>query len=191
MPCDRKFGNVSKNLQNIHFIGSPDKLVSFISNSIKNGLQVEKLDRKDIYKISVLTTKNKEDRVALIRKTEGKKFQKASVIVVRASYPDGYIIKDHINQKDDDATFVNLTLPNSTEHLDFSKIVLKPKYLRQIKIDTKKLDDLKTMSADLGESGEWITELEQQQINALDYKDDDGSIFIDNNFERDEEVNKK
>ena len=47
------------------------------------------------------------------------------------------------------------------------------------------------MSADLGESGEWITELDQQQINALDYKDDDGSIFIDNNFERDEEVNKK
>ena len=47
------------------------------------------------------------------------------------------------------------------------------------------------MSADLGKAGNLIKELEQQQINAVDYKDDDGSIFIDNNFERDAEVKKK
>ena len=44
------------------------------------------------------------------------------------------------------------------------------------------------MSADLGKTGHWIKELDQQQINAVDYKDDDGSIFIDNNFERNPEV---
>ena len=40
MPCDRKFGNVSLNLQNIHFIASPDVLISLLAKSIKNGLKV-------------------------------------------------------------------------------------------------------------------------------------------------------
>ena len=165
--------------------------MKYISDAKKGGFKVEKLERKEILNVNVLTSKNKENRVALIRNTKGRVVQKASVIVVKASWPNGYIIKDHIEQKDIKGTHVDVGLPKSKQILNLSKIVLQQKYPEQILLNTKKLHDLKTMSKDLHKAMDWVKELEEKQKSALDYKDDDETIFLDHTFERDESVRKK
>ena len=53
---------------------------------------MSKLKRSEIYNIDVLVEKG-PGRVAYIRPTVDKVFQTASIIVMKKSYPDGYILK--------------------------------------------------------------------------------------------------
>ena len=66
MHCDRKFGNISRELKKQAMIGGPEDLMFHINVSQKNKGNVYKLKREEIYNIDVLTTKIKEDRICLI-----------------------------------------------------------------------------------------------------------------------------
>ena len=73
-----------------------------------------------------------KSRVALIR-VEGKAFQQASVIVMRAKYPNGYILKESFEVLDVAGKFINVKLPGAKGDLNLGKDALKSKYPTQIK----------------------------------------------------------
>ena len=101
------------------------------------------LEREEIQNINVLTVKDRTKRVALIRK-EGKSFQSASVIVMRRGFLNGYILKKDFKVHDDDeATFIEVNLPN--KKLDLSAIEFGMKYPPSRKFKQDKLDDLQKM----------------------------------------------
>ena len=136
-------------------------LVQMVYVHLKNAenppLNVQRLTRKDILNINVLTRRNLETRLALIR-TPGKAFQKASVIVMRANYPNGYILKEFFNVLDNDlkyAKWIDIKLPGATEDLNLGKVHLQTKYPT-------------TLGQDLGQ---WINDLLEIQVHAKEYKD--------------------
>ena len=174
MPCDRTFGNISRELKKHSMIGSPENLVDFIKASQKNKGNVFKMKREEFVDVDVLT-KKKKDRVCLIRSV-GNTFQTSSVIVMRQTYTDGYILKDSFDQRDENGTFIDVRLPDdrvANEKLNFGSITFKPKYAQQIKLKKKKLEDLEKAIPILQESGNWITTLVEDQKQAVDYKEDD------------------
>ena len=67
--------------------------------------------REDIFDLDVFTEESLDKRVAKIRREEGGAFSKAALIVMRARYPNGYLLKQTFDQADKDATFVDVQLP--------------------------------------------------------------------------------
>ena len=65
MHCDRKFGNISRELKKQAMIGGPEDLMFHINVSQKMIGNVYKLERNEIVNLDVLT-KKKQDRVCLI-----------------------------------------------------------------------------------------------------------------------------
>ena len=119
-------------------IGGPEDLIMHINKSQKNKGNVFKLKREEIVNIDVLTTKG-ADRVCLIRAVE-KTFQQASIIVLRQSYLDGYILKEAFDTADEDALLIDIRLPEDKTNnvkLNFGSIELQPKYSKQIKLKKK------------------------------------------------------
>ena len=102
-------------------------LVDYIQLSQSSVCNVFSLDREEIQNSTVLTVKDKRKRLALVRK-EGKSFQSASVIVMRKAFPNGYILKKDfkVHDDDDEATFIEVNLPN--KKLDLSAIEFGIKY---------------------------------------------------------------
>ena len=173
MPCDQMFGAISKKLAMYQEIASPDRLVELIRNARtdkgKGKFQVKKLERSDFLNIDVLNSTEKEHRVAYIRPTKGKIFQTASVIVMKASCREGYILKQSFEDTDGEGKFINVALPEkdnvSKQTFDLGKITLKPKYPSELKLAQEKLDDLNEMRMTLYGQGKWIEDLlERQQL---------------------------
>ena len=148
------------------------------------------MGRTEIYNIDKLVEKG-PGRVAYIRPTQDKIFQTASIIVMKKSYPDGYILKKDFKTTDEDGSLIKITVPKQTEHLNLGLVELERKYDSQIKICDKKMKDLKDIGKDLDKGGLWIFDLEREQTNdAKVYpKDKDETIFpeetvgYDNTFE--------
>ena len=165
MPCDREFGAISNQLKKFERIASPDILVRLIKTSRQQTeLNVTQLSRDEIYNLDVFTEKDKDKRVALIRSEKGKAFSTASIIVMKKSLNNGYLLKKNFKETDEQAVFIDVQLPKATEHLDLGMIQLEPKYKEDIKLDDKKLEDLKTMGQALGlTAGEWIDTLSVTQ----------------------------
>ena len=98
-----------------------------------------KLKREEIVNIDVLTTKG-ADRVCLIRAVE-KTFQQASIIVLRQSFLDGYILKEAFDTADKAALTIDIRLPEDRTNdvkLNFGSIEFMPKYSKPIKLQQKK-----------------------------------------------------
>ena len=104
------------------------------------------MKREEIQNITVLTVKDKK-RLALVRKN-GKSFQSASIIVMRKAFPDGYILKKDFKVHDNDATFIEINLPN--KKMDLSTIEFGMEYPRPRKLKQDKLDDLQKIRPFLG-----------------------------------------
>ena len=114
MQCDQQFGIISNNLKNYQEIGSPDRLMNLIKNARngpKGNFKVHKLERSEILNIDVLNTTEKEKRVLYVRPTKGRIFQTASVIVMKASCPDGYILTQKFEENDEQGKYVHVALP--------------------------------------------------------------------------------
>ena len=77
-------------------------------------LNVQKFKREDILNINILTRKNLKKRCTLIRRHQNA-FQKASVIVMRANYPNGYILKESFKILDEDreAKWIDIISPKA------------------------------------------------------------------------------
>ena len=117
------------------------------------------LKREEIQNITVLTVKDKKE--AGFSKKNGKSFQSASIIVMRKAFPDGYLLKKDFNVYDEDATFIEVNLPN--KKLDLSAIEFEMKYPRPRKLKQDKLDDLQKMRPFLDNDGVWIDKLLEEQ----------------------------
>ena len=89
-----EFGAISNNLKNFEQIDSPDVLVQMIRTSReKSDLNVTKLSRDEIFNLDVFTEKDKDSRIALIRSEKGKAFSTSSIIVLKKSVNNGYLLK--------------------------------------------------------------------------------------------------
>ena len=55
MPCDRKFGTVSRALKKFETISSPDVLCTHLRNAENPHLNLQKLTREVILNINILT----------------------------------------------------------------------------------------------------------------------------------------
>ena len=175
MPCDRKFGSVARHLKRIDEIASPTALIHRLVHAEKEPLNVQRLEKKEIYNINVLANKKVQKRVVLVRK-HGNSFQKASVIVMRKAWPNGYILKDSFHDLDDEAVKVLVNLPGAKENLNLGRVKLSPKYPTQIKLKQNKIDGLQKIRPTLLHRGRWLDDLFKEQVYAKEYKDDEEDL---------------
>ena len=99
--------------------------------------------------------------MALVR-SKGKSFQKASVIVLRRKFPNGYILKEDVTQLDKNGKWINIQTPE----------------------DLKKGKELNVSLA-----GNWIPALIEMQKDAEDYnEDDDADELFPKNLNSNNEV---
>ena len=119
MPCDRKFGSVARHFKRLDEITSPSSLIHHLTHAERDPLYVQRLKREEIYNINVLTRKDVQKRSVLVR-SHGNSFQKASVIVMRPAWPNGYILKDSFKVMDEakEAVKVYVNLPGAKQNLN-------------------------------------------------------------------------
>ena len=131
----------------------------------KKPFKVYNLERNEIFNLDVFTEKDLEKRVALIRtiKDDPKAFSTASIIVMKANRENGYELKKTFDETDNQAVFVKVQLPKATDKLNLGTVDLELKYPQEIKLNSDKMDDLKTMRENLFEGGRWIDELDERQ----------------------------
>ena len=64
LPCDRKFGNISKRLKKSYTISSPSALISLIrAPSSSEVFNVTEMQREDIFNVDVFTETSMDQRV--------------------------------------------------------------------------------------------------------------------------------
>ena len=68
-----------------------------------------------------------------------------------------------MDQTDDNGYFINVQLPGEEEALDLSKVPLKMKYTKELKIKDEKMTDLLEMRKLLSAAGNWIDDLHARQ----------------------------
>ena len=129
LPCDRKFGNISKKLAKSQTIASPASLIALIKgrSSGREAFNVTEMQREDIFNLDVFTETSTDQRVVKIR-SQDKAFSNASLIVLKAGVPNGYLLKKTFEEPDEVSKFIDVQLPKVTENLDLGLIELEPKY---------------------------------------------------------------
>ena len=78
---------------------------------------------------------------------------------MRANYPNGYILKEYfkIMDEDNEAQWINISLPRAKQVLNLGIIHLALKYPTQIKMKANKIEGLRKIRPALGEeSRQWI-----------------------------------
>ena len=96
LPCDQHFGVITRNLNKESIIASPASLKELmVTARKKEEYKVYDLKRDEIVDLDVLTEKELDKRVALIRTSndDPKAFSTSSVIVMKISKKNGYILK--------------------------------------------------------------------------------------------------
>ena len=95
--------------------------------------------------METLTQTNINTRHVLMRKTKEKEFQKAAIIMVKDSEPNGYFLKNDFQMCDDKATFMDCRTPDmkkKNQTLNLGNVVLGQKYKHQLLMDETKLDHI-------------------------------------------------
>ena len=126
--------------------------------------------------METLTQTNINTRHVLMRKTKEKEFQKAAIIMVKDSEPNGYFLKNDFQMCDDKATFMDCRTPEmkkKNQTLNLGNVELGKKYKHQLLMDETKLmhtneqvtEALKGVRQRDPEPGEinWAQELMQKQ----------------------------
>ena len=165
LPCDQGFATISNKLKKIETIPSQAQLMNHMREARNKPYKVYNLERNEIFNLDVFTEKDKDKRVALIRtiKDIPKAFSTASIIVIAANTKNGYKLKKSFDETDHQAAFVKVQLPHTTDDLNLGTVELELKYPKQIKLNSDKMDDLKSMRDNLSEGGRWIEELDETQ----------------------------
>ena len=156
---------------------SPDAYVDKINIALKSnktsGAYVMK--REDFLNIEVFVNrKSTVDRLAYIRPTENKVFQRATQIVMHKGYPQGYILKDNFNQSDSEGKPIPVNPPETAkDKYNLSRVQLEPKYEHERRIDPMKMKDLLDLKDYMGPNGNWILTFHERwkQLNSQSPKD--------------------
>ena len=92
LPCDQHFGVITKKLNKQQTIPSPESLKQHMTTARNKEYKVYNLERDEIFDLDVLTEKDTDKRVALIRTSdEPKAFSTASIIVMQYSKKMGIL----------------------------------------------------------------------------------------------------
>ena len=78
---------------------------------------------------------------------------------MKASCPDGYILKQNFEERDEQGKYIDVSLPlkeNEKKTFDLGKITLEPKYPSELKLAPEKLEHLNSMRTYLHYEGNWI-----------------------------------
>merc|ERR1711872_1092721 len=92
--------------------------------------------------VETLTQTNINTSHVLMRKTKDKVFQKAAIIMVKDSEPNGYFLKNDFQMCDDKATFMDYRTPDikkKNQTLNLGNVALGQKYKHQLLMDETKL----------------------------------------------------
>ena len=143
--CDRAFGHIQTQYKKIFAIHTPEEYVDIIKNSNKKQgeIPVYRMQKEDFINIEIFVTRKASTRLAHIKATTEKMFQRATQIVVKKELHNGYILKNSFNIADECGTKIGVT-PSDKNDEDFnlSNVILKPKYKRERKLRHEKITDL-------------------------------------------------
>ena len=161
MAPDRKFGNVATAKKKRAYILSPDDLEAVVKGSrvferstkrgrksktqAKETYKTHRIRYNDVLHVETLTQTDIDTRHVLMRKTKDKEFQKAAIIMVKDSEPNGYFLKNDFQMCDDKATFMDCRTPEmkkENQTLNLGNVALGQKYKHQLLMVEKKLDHI-------------------------------------------------
>ena len=181
--CDRKFGTIESHYRKNECILSTEEYEKNIRIALNKNDHVVHMKRENFLNIEVFLSKeNSANRLAYIRPTTGKIFQKATQIVMSKNYMQGYILKDSFDASDDEGTKISV-IPPHTEEADFdlSEVVLMPKYSHDRRLDKKKLKDLRHLTKYMPDHKEWVLRLinTQNRLYSHNIEDEDSDDMSD------------
>ena len=161
MAPDRKFGNVASAKKKRATILSPDDLETIVKNarvferSTKRGrksktqaketYKTHRIKYNDVLHVETLTQTDINTRHVLMRKTKEKEFQKAAIIMVKDSNPNGYFLKNDFQMCDAKAKFMDCRTPEmkkNNQTLNLGNVELGKKYKHQLLMDETKLEHI-------------------------------------------------
>ena len=181
--CDRAFGHIQTQYQKDFAIHTPDEYCNImkISNKKQGEIPVYRMKKEDFLNIEVFVTKKKSTRMAHIKATTGKVFQRATQIVVKKDLPNGYILKNSFNIADECGNLIVVTPPKMDDiDFDLSDVILKPKYSQERKVRPDKITDLKYfLTYEEGKNLQWWENFFKRQEELLvtpeeESEDEDG-----------------
>merc|ERR1711954_515668 len=111
----------------------------------KETYKTHRIRYNDVLHVETLTQTNINTRHVLMRKTKEKVFQKAAIIMVKESEPNGYFLKNDFQMCDDKATFMDCRTPDMKKKnliLNLGNVALGQKYKHQLLMDETKLDHI-------------------------------------------------
>merc|ERR1712240_70166 len=158
MAPDRKFSNVATAKKKRANILSPDDLEAGVKNArvyerltkrgriskilAKEAYKTHRIRYNDVLHVETLTQTNINTRHVLMRKAKDKVFQKAAIIMVKESEPNGYFLKNDFQMCEDKAAFTDcrtLEMKKKKQTLNLGNVVLGQKYKHQLLMDETKL----------------------------------------------------
>ena len=161
MAPDRKFGNVATAKKKRVNILSPDDLEAVVrgarvyEKSTKKGrksktqaketYKTHRIKYNDVLHVETLTQTDINTRHVLMRKTKEKEFQKAAIIMVKDSNPNGYFLKNDFQMCDAKAKFMDCRTPEmkkNNQTLNLGNVELGKKYKHQLLMDETKLEHI-------------------------------------------------
>ena len=108
----------------------------------KETYKTHRIRYNDVLHVETLTQTNINTRHVLMRKTKEKEFQKAAIIMVKDSNPNGYFLKNDFQMCDAKAKFMDCRTPEmkkNNQTLNLGNVELGKKYKHQLLMDETKL----------------------------------------------------
>ena len=163
MPCDHAFGVIKKSIRLHDTIATPEDYVRVISYSRTPRFPVVHMKREDFLNIKKVLL----DMVT-IRRASDAKFSEASQIILPFDFKEGYLLKDHYGDDDQNATPVRL-MPGRKRFapslFDLSRSAMTPKYPTEGLLKAEKVRDLQALTVFIinSQSRAWLQELVLRQ----------------------------
>ena len=144
--CDREFGHVELKYRTQNEILTPEDYIYWIEHRTNAKNYVYHMERKDFLNIEIFSTKDTTTRLAYVRPTKDKVFQKARQIIIKKSVPYGYILKQDFNVSDEKGTLINVVESGTPKgEFDLSMVNLQPKYKTELKLNSLKIKDIRLL----------------------------------------------
>ena len=174
--CDRVFAWIENKYNVEKDLTSPALYLDRIQQAVKKSRGFTyHMQREEFLNIEVFANRpSSGNRLAYVRPTADKLFQKARLFVMDKSYKQGYIVKQSFNQRDNNGVKVSLHLPEQNEaDFDISTVELCPKYSQERKLPILEIEDLAYLKNNMSATcGKWLTELICRQKKLKNEKDE-------------------
>ena len=141
LPCDRNFGHIERKVRGVEVFSQPNYVDIIKASRTTRPFNVVSMDRQWFLDVEILQTKITN------RSRNGAIFSNGKVFIYTDNYKQGFGIKAAYHQED--FTKVKLQKGRSNVYnnntFDLSKIHPSPKYQTPVKLNEKKLQDVKAL----------------------------------------------